>query len=173
MYFNSTRIMYFWSTKRGEVLYKQIWWKNIDELSDPSNSSKFFWCQYFLAYGNCTFRQKIHNFFTRLILSERRSDNSLNLGNQLIHLSKRSSKIFVWVQCSKAIISYGCYVVKCQSRCLRLMFLNQLMDYDFVLWQCRVVEGITYTLIHSSARGKRDGTNFESAQHSICKLCPF
>ena len=121
-----------------------------------------------MRVDDCTFRQKIHNFFTRLVFSERRSDNSLNLCNQLIHLS------IVWVQCSKAIISYGCYVVKwCQSRCLWLMFLNQLMDYDFVLWQCRVVEGITYPLIHSSARGKHNGTNFESAQHSICKLCPF
>ena len=48
---NLTRITYFWSTKRREALYKQIWRKNIDELFASSNSSKFFWRQYFLAYG--------------------------------------------------------------------------------------------------------------------------
>jgi len=41
------------------------------------------------------------------------------------------------------------------------------------LWQCSVVEEITYPVIHSSVHGQHDGANLESVQHSIRKLHPL
>jgi len=111
----------------------------------------------------------IRNFFTHLVLGEGRGQRS-NTGYHLICPSKRSSKIFVCLQCIKGIVSYGRLFTWRRNGCLWLMFLH---GFQLCLWWCREVEGINFPVIHSSVHGEHNGTNFESVQHSIHKLQPF
>ena len=98
------------------------------------------------------------------------SCQQLKTGYHFICPSNRNLKIFVSLQCTKGIVSYGRLFTWRQSIYSRLMFLH---GFQLCLWWCRRVEGITYPVIHSSVDGKHDGANFEFVHHSICKLHPF
>ena len=131
---------------------------------------RFFSIKYWNTLGKfCAFWKKSVNFFTCFVLGERKGEQ-LKPGYHRIHPSKRSSKIFVWLQCTKGIVSYGRLFTYRQSGCLRSMFLH---GFWLCLWWCKWVEGITYPVINSSVHGKHDGANFVSVLYSIRKLHPF
>ena len=95
---------------------------------------------------------------------------TVKTGYHRIRPSKKSSKIFVWLQCTKGIVSYGRLFTWRRSGCLWSMFLH---GFRLCLWWCRVVERITYPVIHSSVHGKHDGAGFKSVNHCILKLHQF
>jgi len=76
------------------------------------------------------FEKKSVNFFTHLVLGEWRGQQ-LKPGYHLICPKKRSLKIFVWLQCTQGIETYGHMFTWCQSGCLRSMFLHVFWPY---LW---------------------------------------
>ena len=119
--------------------------------------------------NNCVFWKNSIYSFTRLGLGEGRSQ-PLKPGYHPFRSSKRSSKIFVWLEYTQGIVSYGRLFTWRRSGRSRSMFLH---GFRLCLWWCRTVEGITYPVIHSSVHGKHNGTKFESLPHSICKLHPF
>ena len=84
--------------------------------------------------------------------------------------SKRRSKIFVWLQCTQGIVSYGHLFTWCRSSHSRSMFLH---GFWLCLWWCRAVEGINYPVIHSAVHGEHDGEKFKSLPYSIHKLHLF
>jgi len=94
----------------------------------------------------------------------------LKPGYHLICPSKRSSKIFVWSQYTKGIVSYGCLFTWHQSGWSRSIFLH---GFWHCLWWYKGVKGIINQAIYSSVYGKHSGANFESVLHSIRKLHPF
>jgi len=116
--------------------------------------------------NNCIFWKKFVDFFIRLVLGEGRGQQ-LKPGYHLICPSKRSLKIFVWLQCTKGVVNYGCLFTWRWNNYSWSMFLHGFWR------QCRGAEGITYPVIHSSVHSKHDGANFESVHHSIRKLHPF
>ena len=141
------------------------------DLWKPSMTvhNRFFSIKHWMHWVNNSVFLKIRNFFTYLVLGEGRGQ-WLKPGYHLICPSKRSSKIFVWLQYTQGIVSYGRLFTWRWNGRSRSMFLH---GFRLCLWWCRTVEGITYPVIHSSVHGKHDGANFESVHHSICKLHLF
>ena len=117
----------------------------------------------------CVFWKKYVSFSTSTVLGEAKSP-WLKWRHYFICPSKRSLNIFIWLQYTKGIISYGYLFMWRWDINLWLIFLHGFL---LCLWWYKGVEGIIYQVIRSLVHGKHDGANFESVYHSIRKLHPF
>jgi len=133
---------------------------------------RFFSIKHWNTLGKyCVFWKKSVHFFTRsrLVLDEGRGQR-LKPGYHCICPSKKSSKIFVWLQCTQGIVSYKLFLL---LSCITTNKVEIHEETSIANDRFNVTWTNGHPVIHSSVHGEHDGAKFESLPHSIYKLHPF